>query len=297
MLSSFYVLWALLAQSGECPALLARGRQAYESRQFVVAAAEFERALAVCPNRAPILESLGQAQLMARQLDRSIESFGQLLKLEAKNVMAHKLLGDALYLSAKEVEAETVIKAGLEIDPRHEPSLYALGRIYYQEKRYTEAADQFQKVIDIDANNYRAHDNLALCYDALYRDSDALRHFFKALDLVMKAHPEYDWAHANLADFYLKRGEYEKAFQLAAEAAERNPGSARNLFLTGKALVNLGKLGLSVRWLTRACELDPGYSESHYLLALVYRKLGKAEEAQQHLEKFRILSQSPRTRR
>jgi len=44
---------------------------------------------------------------------------------------------------------------------------------------------------------------------------------------VQKDHPTYDWAHANLADFFLRRDQNEKAFQLAAEAAARNPASAR----------------------------------------------------------------------
>lgn len=76
-----------------------------------------------------------------------------------------------------------------------------------------------------------------MCHDSLSQDTDALRSFFKALDLVIKDHPNYDWAHANLADFFLRRNEHEKAFQLAAEAAKRNPASARNCFLTAKALV------------------------------------------------------------
>jgi tetratricopeptide (TPR) repeat protein len=276
---------------------LTRGRQAYEARRFEQAAAEFERALTTCPNRGQTLLALGQARLMARRIEPAAESFRELLKLEPANLTAHKLLGDALYLAGKEIEAEKAFKAGLALDAAHEPILYALGRIYYQQKRYPEAVEQFQKVLAIDPRNYRAHDNLALCYDAQNRDSDALRHFFKALDLVMKDHPEYDWAHANLAEFFLKRGQYEKAFQLAAEAAKRNPVSPRNFFLTGKALVNLDKVDLSVRWLTRACELDPNYPEPHYLLAQVYRRLGKAEQAQQYFERFREISKSPRGRR
>ncbi len=127
-----------------------------------------------------------------------------------------------LCLAGKELEAEQSLKTSLSLNAQFEPALYALGRIYYQMKRFPEAVQRFQEIIELDPKNYRAHDNLGLCYDALYRDADALRHFLKALDLVYKDHPEYDWAHANLAEFYLKRDQYEKAFQLAAEAAQRN---------------------------------------------------------------------------
>jgi tetratricopeptide (TPR) repeat protein len=281
------LLLALLLQPSRCPEILERGRQAYESRQFQIAIAQFERALPLCPRRAPVLLALGEAQLMAGLLDASVESLEEAAKLDPNNAMTHKVLGDALYVAGKEVEAEQSLKRALALHPDFEPALYALGRIYYQESRFPEAVQQFQKVIEKDPNNYRAHDNLGLCYDAMYRDAEALRHFLKALDLVYKDHPEYDWAHANLAEFFLKRDQPEKAFQLAAEAAQRNPKSARNCFLTAKALVNLNKDELSVRWLERAIALDPNYREAHYLLARTYQKLGRKADADREFEKFR----------
>src|SRR6185295_12660061 len=160
---------------------------------FPAAAREFTEALKVCPQRDSILISLGQTQFLA---------------------------GD-------EVAAEqTLLQAINQTAAR-----YALGRIYYQQGRYVEAASQLEQVTALEPENYRAHDNLALCYDALQRDSDALRHFFRALDLVKDAHREYDWAYANLAEFFLKRDQFAKAFPLAVEAAERNPNAARNFFL------------------------------------------------------------------
>ena len=110
-------------------------------------------------------------------------------------------------------------------------------------------------------------------------------------------HPEYDWAHANLADFFLRRNEYEKAFQLATEAAQRNPGSARNCFLTGKALVRLDKHDLSVRWLERAVEIDPDYTEALYVLGQTYRKLGREADARRLLARFAEASKKGPRRR
>lgn len=291
------LLWALLAQSEECPALLDRGRKAYEAGEFVRATTEFTQALPVCPNRGQVLLALGQAQLLAQRIDDSVATLRQITTIEPRNVTAHKLLGDALYLAGQEGEAEKSFQAGLAIDARHEATLYALGRVYYQEKRYPEAVQQFQQVLTQNPKSYRAHDNLAVAYDTLRQDSDALRHFLKALDLVHKDHPEYDVAYANFADFYLRREQYEKAFQLAAEAAQRNPQSARNCFLTGKALVRLEKQELSLRWLQQAVKLDPANSEARYVLAQVYRKLGREEEARRELEKFRELREKLRPSR
>ena len=233
----------------------------------------------MCSDRIAVLLPLAQSQMLAQRLDDSVATLEALLKLDARHVDGLKLQGDALYILGREPEAEKSLLTALHIDPTHAAARYAIGRIYYQQNRFPEAVAMFQKLIEQDASHYRAHDNLALCYAALQQDADAIRHFVKALDLVHKQHPEYDAVYANAANFFLERSEFQKAFQLAAEAAKRNPASARNFFLTGKALVRLEKQELSVRWFREAAALDPTYSEPHYWLANVYRKLGKPEEA------------------
>src|SRR5262249_55515419 len=192
----------------------------------------------------------------------------------------------------KEAEAEQSLLAALSGDSRNVDALYALGRIYSMQNRFPEAVERLEAVIRIDPANYKAWDNLGVCYDAMNRDADALKAFFKALDLVQKDHPKYDWPYANLADFFLRRNENEKAFQLAAEAAARNPGSARNCFLTGKALTHLGKQDLSLRWLERAVELDPQYADALYLLGQTYRKVGRQADATRALNRFKEAAQS-----
>jgi predicted Zn-dependent protease len=129
-------------------------------------------------------------------------------------------------------------------------------------------------------------------------DERAIFNYRKALDLVYKEHPDYDWVYANYAELMMKLGRYEEAFQFAAEAAARNPASARDCYLTGKALTKLGKWTLSVRWLKRAAELDSRCAEPHYLLAQAYRKQGAEADALRELDRFKTLAASePRERR
>lgn len=287
------LLAALLSQSGECPAAVTRAQSAYESRRFDEAAAEFSRALTLCPRREPLLLGLGQSQLMQQRFDEAVRTF----ELLPADVTTLKLKADALYLGGREEDAEQALTTALKLEPHNENVLYGLGRMYYQQSRYSEATARFASIVEQHPENYRAHDNLGLCYDALNQDVLALKHYFKALDLVFKNHPEYDWVYGNLANFYLRRDENEKAFQTGAEAAKRNPNSARNFFLTGKALFRLSKYPQSIRWLEQAVKLDPKYPEPRYLLSQAYRKEGRAEDAKRELEQFKLLSDSPRSRR
>ena len=284
-----FLFWA-----EECSTLLSRARLAYETKNYLSAISEFERALTACPDSDALLLPLAQAQLLSQQVEAAVAT---LKRIDPRNVAALKLRADAVYILGDEPDAEKLLLQALAIEPRHEPSLYTLGRIYYQGKRYAEAAERFKQMIIVDPKSYKAYDNLALCHEAMGQDDLAVKNYLQALDLVYKEHPEYDGVYANMADFYLRREQNEKAFQLAAEAARRNPSSARNFFLTGKALVNLNKQELSVRWLEQAIALDSEYPEPRYLLSQVYRKLGRPADATAQLERFQELSKKPRARR
>jgi tetratricopeptide (TPR) repeat protein len=283
---------ATLLQSQECRSILAQARQAYDSRSYQTAVLQFTKAAAVCGEQPPILLGLAQSNLMLQQFSGALVTIDQLLALEPGNTAALKLKGDVLYLAGRDAEAESALLRAIEIDPKDENSRYALGRIYYQLNRFPDAARQFQTMLELDPKSYRAHDNLALTYEAMNQDNLALKHYFRALDLVHKDHPQYEKPYANLANFFLGRDENEKAFQLAAEAAKRNPSSARNFFLTGKALFKLEKHDLAVRWLAESARLDPAYPEPRYLLAQIYRRQGRTEDADRELAVFRELSKT-----
>ncbi len=226
------------------------------------------------------------------------QTLDTILAANPRDTTALKLKADAFYLAGQDAGAEKSLLKAIAIEPRDPELRYSLGRIYYQESRAEAAAEQFHEVLKLNPASYKAYDNLGLCYQALRRDSEAAAAFLKALDLVHDAHREYEWPYANFASFLIDQGDYAKAFELAAEASARNPNSARNLYLTGKALVKLTKFDLSVRWLKRATEVDPDYPEAHYLLARVYGELGRTEERKLELQRFQqILAKKPQNHR
>ena len=164
--------------------------------------------------------------------------------------------------------------------------------------RFEQAVARFERVLRLNPKSYKAYDNLGLCNEALNKEEDAIKYYLKALELVHKDHPTYDWPYANLANLMINRGEYRKAFDLGVEASRRNPSSARNFYLTAKALSNLDQIDVSIKWLKQSIGLDPDYPEPHYLLARLYRKKGLPDEAERELIAFRELaSKRPRVRR
>lgn len=293
-----FLLLALLPIDQTCQELVARGRDAYERHGYTEAAAVLEGAVARCNPDAPLLLALSQAQLLAKRVPAALDTLERLLALNPQHVAALKVKGRALYLAGHDAEAERTLTAAAALAPADDDIVYDLGRISYQQKRYRDAAEQFQRAIRLNPLSHKAFDNLGLATEALGDATQALRHYLKAIELVHTAHPRYDAVYANLADLMLKLGEYGKAFDLAAEAAQRNPDDARNLFLAGKALVKLERYGVSLRWLERAVTLDPSYPDARYVLSQTYRRLGRAVDADRELRAFQdALARAPAVRR
>lgn len=292
------LLLALVATGQDCRPLLAEGREAYERARYDEAVPLFERAAAACGPNESVLLALAQAQLLSQQVANTLRTLDRLLALNRDHVEALKVKAKALYLAGRDAEAETTLRTAGALAPADDEIPYSLGRIYYQRQRHSQAAQEFRRAIQLNPRSYKAYDNLGLATEALGDVEQALRHYLKAIELAHQDHPDYDVVYANLADLMLKLGEYRKAFDLSAEAAERNPHDARNFFLTGKALVMLKRDHLSLRWFERAIALDPTDPRPRYLLAQAYRRLGRTAEAEREVKAFQeARARAPAVRR
>jgi tetratricopeptide (TPR) repeat protein len=308
------------------------GLSALEKHQYSVAVSAFERALHDCPKERGILLDLSQAYARSRDFSPAIRAAQQFLESEPNSILgrltlanayfmaqrftesraecervlkldpnepaALKLKGNIEYLSGDFAHAESTFIGLLDRHPNDDEASYMLGRMYYMQSRVDYAIGQFQRVLKVNPQSFKAYDNLGLCYQALGETELAERHFLTAIKMVQNDHLEYDSPYANLADLLLERNNFEDAYAAASKAADRNPYSARNFYLGGKALYKLQKTDLCINWLQRSVALDPNYPEPLYLLSRVYAQVGQKEKAQKTREKFaEVSARTPRTRR
>jgi tetratricopeptide (TPR) repeat protein len=301
-------------------ALRQSARAAFDKNQYEAAARDFSEALHECPAQRDILIELSQAQAHLRQFDLAVRSIREfldqqpastaaqlalanvyfmaqrfadakreaegILSKEAQNLAAMKIQANAEYLLGNVSAAENRFIELLDRHPNDEEGAYMLGRIYYQQGQIDQAVGQFERVLKVNPRSYKAYDNLGLCYEARGENEKATRCFWAAIKLVENERSDDDWPFANLAELFLRERDPQKAFALASKAADRNPHSARNFYLGGKALCDLEKTDLCLNWLQRSSALDPNYPEPLYLLARVYRKLGDEGKAKEVQEKF-----------
>jgi tetratricopeptide (TPR) repeat protein len=288
----------LAAAGQDCQQAQAAGRKAYEARQYEQAAQQFTRALKACGQNAPLLLALAQAQLLAQHPAEALATLDRVREKDDEYVPALKVRAKALYLLHRDLEAEDALERAADRAPTDPEIPYDLGRIFYQQQRHAEAAALFRQATTLDPLAYKAWDNLGLTSEALGDVEQAQQHYLEAISLVYKAHPSYDVVYANFAELLIKLGNAKRGFDLAAEAAQRNPVEPRNFFLAGKALVQLDRSDVSVKWFQQAIALDPDYPDPHYQLSQAYRKLGRTEDADRELKAFQAATaRAPKERR
>src|SRR5207245_11079726 len=90
----------------------------------------------------------------------------------------------------------------------------------------------------------------------------------------------------NLSAYYNRTSEPEKALEYANKALELDPKSDRAWFQKGKADEGEGRLNDAVDSVNRAISFNSRASSYYYVLAGLYRRLGKMEHSRKELDMF-----------
>lgn len=110
-------------------------------------------------------------------------------------------------------------------DPRNAQAWTKLGNVLMDSQRYTEAAEAYGKVIELEPENVNVIVDRGTCYRRMGRPDVAAEHFRKAIEMD----PRHPFAHRNLGvvmafdlgDPKTAREEFEKYLELTPTAADR----------------------------------------------------------------------------
>ena len=117
-------------------------------------------------------------------------------------------------------------------------------------------------------------------------DAGAVSNYEKAIALNEARKGSFASAHVNLSAYYNRTGDPAKALEYTRQALALDPKSDRAWFQKARADDREGRLDEAVEAVNRAISFNPRASSYYYVLAGLYRRLGKAEESQKALEAF-----------
>jgi len=273
-----------------CERLQEQSSALLAARDYSGATKVLQTALDACTNHRAVLLALAKSQMLSRQFDGALASLKTLLTADPADSDALMTQGEVYYLANRYADAKASLQAAVSAAPAEAEPHYLLGRLYYSQSNVKDAMAEFHEALKLNAKSYKSYDGLGLCYENQGEIELAAQSYMKGIAIVYEDYPTYDTIYADFAEYMLRYGKNQKAFDLAAEAASRNPKEPRNFYLAGKALYKAGHLEQSLTWLGKAAAMDRNYPDPHYVLAHAYIKLGKKDEAAHEIATFERLS-------
>ncbi len=196
--------------------------------------------------------------LMAKvYLHMSEQALAKMNAIDPDSVLAHQLSGEVMESMNNYDGAVVQLKKAVDLAPNQMGSHYKLGDAYWNLSQWDSASEQFKAELAIDPGNCMAHGKLG---NILLQKNAAPEDALAELDQALRACPTLPDAHMDRA----------------------------------RALVRLERNADAATDLETAAKQTPDDPSVHFMLAKVYRALGKTQQANQEMALFSKLDEAAR---
>ena len=158
--------------------------------------------------------------------------------------------------------AENLYKKILKTNPNHFESIYYLGTLLVQTKKFDLAKSLLHKAIQIQPNYAKAHNNLGIVLKKLGEHQKAISSFEKTIQIQ----PNYAKAHNNLGIVLQELGEYQKAISSFEKAIQIQPNFAKVYHNLGMVYGELGELQKGKSCYEKSIQINPSNPDSYWNL-------------------------------
>ncbi len=222
--------------------------------------------------------------------ETAIRMFEDALALDPNFVSAYAGLAEAFsymygwYDGDKKWLEKTieVSQKALALDPNSIEAQFSIGTVYFYQKRFREAKQMWEKVIQENPDFYDAYRWLGISSDIAGNYDDALRYYEHCSKL--KPYSEEPWMHVYMT--YMRKGDQNSSLQAKKkllEVGERklkiNPEDAITLSRMAGPYADFGEREKSYAALQKVLEIDPTDGLAQYNCACTYAVLGDRKQA------------------
>jgi tetratricopeptide (TPR) repeat protein len=227
------------------------GMAHYGLDEFSAAVPYLQKVTAADPQNLPYRLLLTQSCMWSKQYQCVLDTYHQILDLNAESAEADMLAGEALDQMQNHQGAMDEFRAAIKADPKAPNAHFGLGYLLWTQDQFEEAAKEFQAEL---ANV-----------------------------------PDSAQALAFLADADNHLGKQDEALPLAEKAVQIDPTIAKAHAVLGILYTNRDRKDDAVREFKAAIKLAPNYQDPHWRLARLYQAMGKQQEAKAEFEKTKAL--------
>jgi tetratricopeptide (TPR) repeat protein len=227
------------------------GMAHYGLGEYAAAVPYLRAVTAADPQNLPYRLMLAQSCMWSKQYQCVLDTYHEILNLNAESVEAAMLAGEALDQMQNHQGALEQFRAAVKVDPKAPNAHFLLGYMLWTDSEFEEAAQEFLAELANLPNSARA-----LAY---------------------------------LADAYIHLGKQDEALPLAEKAAQIDPGGVKAHVDLGILYGDRGRQQDAVKEFKAAIKLAPDFQDAHWRLARLYQAMGKQEEAKVEFEKTKTL--------
>jgi tetratricopeptide (TPR) repeat protein len=227
------------------------GMAHYGLNEFSAAVPYLQKVTTADPQNLPYRLLLAQSCMWSKQYQCVLDTYHQILELNAESAEADMLAGEALDQMQNHQGAMDEFRAAVKADPKAPNAHFGLGYLLWTQDQFEEAAKEFQAEL---ANV-----------------------------------PESAQALAYLADADYHLGKQDDALPLAEKAVQIDPTIAKAHAVLGILYADRDRKDDAVKEFKAAIKLSPNYQDPHWRLARLYQAMGKQQEAKAEFEKTKAL--------
>ncbi len=239
---------ALARDSEFKPALFGLANIYEERGQLDDAAAGFRRIIEVDPRDSGAHFRLAGIHTARKEFAEALELLQDNVESGSERPVFHNLMAEC-YIGLEQFdEAEKEVGIALEMKSDLASANYNLALILEEKQDIPGAIAAYDRDLEVSPKNFRTHFNVAKLYGQTGRPKKMVEHFEKSIEL----NKEFAIGHLYLSKHYLDIGDLERSMELAKRGIELGPEPSMIPF-------------------------------GHYILADVYNRLGKLQDAEREL--------------
>ena len=214
-LAGLYFNLARMKEPDNLPALYGQGEILRLQADFAGAQPIYEKILSLDQDSPKALLSLGEANLYQGNYDKAASYLQRVLEKAPDHPQALSLLAMTWDGAGETAKAETLYLRLAHISPRSAAVHNNLGVNRLFQGRYQEAISSLSIAVNLDPDNKRTQNNLAMAYALAGDESQALEIFQQSLGKAA--------AYNNMGYLYMKKGMFADAEKSLLKAIEYNP--------------------------------------------------------------------------
>ena len=221
----------------------------------------FIKSIELAPDDWRMANQFGVYYLRTGKSDLAVVQFQKAVSITPDNPRVLNNLGSSYRLQNRLSEARSKLEHAIEIEPS--AMLYRnLGYVLTDEGKYSQAAETFQKEIELDRSSYVAWGQLGFAYFRMGENAAKIREtYLKAISLAEARRKELRNPPNLLADlggFYATVGNESRSTPLLRQAAALAPEDPEILYDVAVGFELLHKREEALKWVRQA--LSHGYS-------------------------------------